>query len=73
MNTERVFNVEGIHCPKCVEKLEKTVGSVNGISGITVSEDLKKVTVNFDAALIDAETIIKEIEAVPEKDFIVKD
>ena len=71
MNTTRVFTVEGIHCPKCVEKLESVVGSVSGILGITVSEDLKRVTVNFEAGSINAETIKREIEAVPEKDFVV--
>jgi len=71
MKATKVFQVEGIHCPKCVEKLVATVGPVEGISEIAVSQDMKEVSVRFESDSIDEKKIIEEIEAVPDKDFKV--
>lgn len=47
MQTE--INVAGMHCQKCVDKIERFVGELEGISQIDVDLKAQKVRVVFDA------------------------
>ncbi|MCI6218347.1 MAG: copper ion binding protein [Helicobacter sp.] len=42
-----VFNVEGMRCQKCVDKIEKFVGEIDGVEYIGVDLEYKKVEVEF--------------------------
>ena len=62
------INVEGMHCPKCVDKVEKFVGEIDGVSLINVDLAKKSVSVEFESPA-DKEQIT---EAILESGFEVK-
>ena len=71
MKEVTVFEVEGIFCPKCVKKLQETVGELAGVEKLTVSDDYKQVTVEYTENSINKATIKAAIEATPDKEFHV--
>lgn len=62
------LNVEGMHCQKCVDKVEKFVGEIDGVSLINVDLANKSVSVEFESPA-DKEQIT---EAILESGFEVK-
>lgn len=62
------LNVEGMHCQKCVDKVEKFVGEIDGVTLIEVDLAKKSVNVEFDTPA-DKEQII---EAILDSGFEVK-
>ncbi|MDD4494709.1 MAG: copper chaperone CopZ [Eubacteriales bacterium] len=54
------LNVEGMSCQHCVNRIEKALGSLNGIESVKVSLDDKKVVVEYDSERI-ALTTIKDV------------
>lgn len=51
------LNVEGMSCQHCVNRIEKALGSLNGIESVKVSLEDKKVVVEYDGERISFETI----------------
>ncbi|PAF50751.1 copper resistance protein CopZ [Helicobacter sp. 13S00401-1] len=43
-----VLKVEGMSCSHCVDKVEKFIGELDGVSSIDVSLENKTVTVEHD-------------------------
>lgn len=66
-----VLQVQGIFCPKCVEKLQETLGKVKGLKQCQVTEDYQQVSVIYEEQWIDVADIRQQIEAVPDKKFVV--
>ena len=64
----KIFQVEGMHCQKCVDKIEKFVGEIDGIQRIQV--DLNAHSVEVDYELPADERQIKE--AILDSGFDVK-
>ena len=62
------LSVEGMHCQKCVDKVEKFVGEIDGVSLINVDLAKKSVSVEFESPA-DKEQIT---EAILESGFEVK-
>lgn len=62
------LSVEGMHCQKCVDKVEKFVGEIDGVTLIEVDLAKKSVSVEFDTPA-DKEQII---EAILDSGFEVK-
>ena len=62
------LTVEGMHCQKCVDKVEKFVGEIDGVSLINVDLAKKSVSVEFESPA-DKEQIT---EAILESGFEVK-
>ncbi len=52
------FQVPSITCNHCVDKIEKFVGEIEGVSFIDVSVEKKSVAVEFDAPA--TQDLIKE-------------
>ncbi|ANH46618.1 copper-binding metallochaperone CopP [Helicobacter pylori] len=52
------FQVPSITCSHCVDKIEKFVGEIDGVSFIDVSVEKKSVVVEFDAPA--TQDLIKE-------------
>ncbi len=42
---EVVFKVKGMHCQKCVDKIEKFVGEIDGVSFVGVDLKNQKVQI----------------------------
>jgi Cu+-exporting ATPase len=47
MENKKTYSVKGMHCASCVRVLEKAIGAVDGISGVTVNLATEKATVSF--------------------------
>ena len=71
--TTTVFTVDGVFCPKCVERLHKSLDGTAGLDKLSVSYDFEKVTIIHDADVIKAKDLQEKIESIPEKDFKVLD
>ena len=66
---EQVFEVEGIMCPKCVNKITEVLLQKNGIRQVGVSDDYQFVTILFDEQRIIADHIKDSIETIEGKVF----
>ena len=61
-NEIRVLGVEGMSCGHCENAVKKSVGTLNGVSSVSVDLKAKKVTVEFDHEKVSIETIKNTIE-----------
>lgn len=48
INTKSTFNVEGMTCDSCANKVNKAISSVKGVKSVNVSLDDEKATVVLD-------------------------
>ena len=48
INTKSVFNVEGMTCDSCANKVNKAISSVKGVKAVNVSLDDEKATITLD-------------------------
>lgn len=55
---EKTFSVGGMSCSACVSAIEKSVGGLDGVTGVAVSLIGKTVTVTYDENLIEDSRII---------------
>lgn len=51
------FVTEGFTCPSCVKKIEKTVGSMDGVNDVQVMFNSGKVKVNWDDVVLSEDDI----------------
>ncbi|MBQ2676671.1 MAG: heavy-metal-associated domain-containing protein [Clostridia bacterium] len=58
---EMKFNVIGMKCMHCVSSVKTAVVALNGVSSVNIADDMKTVTVEFDAPCT-AEDIKSAIE-----------
>lgn len=56
-NQHTTFIVEGMTCDGCVKTIKEILGRLNGIFGVIVDLDAKRVAVEYDAERLDVETI----------------
>lgn len=56
--------VEGMSCGKCAAKIDNALRGTDGVMDCTVSHVAKKADIEFDAALVDKEGLIKIIEGL---------
>ena len=59
---KKVFNVEGMSCEHCSNRVKKAVGALKSVCGVEVDLKAKKVEVQFDASHITPADIIFAIE-----------
>ena len=60
--TQTVLNVEGMSCSHCVSAVTKAVTALEGVSGVNVDLEGKKVAVGYDEDRVSLESIIDAIE-----------
>ena len=61
--SSNIYTIPNISCAHCVATIEREVGGVAGVQGVTGNVDSKKVTVAYDdeAALVRVEKLLEEI------------
>lgn len=59
---QKVLNVEGMSCSHCVNAVTKAVNALDGVSGVNVDLEGKKVTVDFEDDKVSLDTIKDAIE-----------
>jgi copper chaperone len=57
-----VLNVNGMSCSHCENAVKKAVGSLEGVSSVSVNLSGKTVTVDFDEAKVTLDQIKYEID-----------
>ncbi|MEX2658309.1 MAG: heavy-metal-associated domain-containing protein [Acidimicrobiales bacterium] len=57
----KTFTVEEIHCVACEASIRKALGRLNGVSESTPAAATNQVTVVFDDARVDADTIAERL------------
>jgi copper chaperone len=60
--TQTVLNVEGMSCSHCVNAVTKAVTALEGVSGVNVDLEGKKVAVDYDADRVSLDSIKEAIE-----------
>ena len=66
---DKKFTVTGMTCSACSAQVEKSVGKIKGIEKVDVNLLRNSMTVQYDEALIDENTIIKTVEDAGYKAF----
>ena len=56
------LNVEGMSCSHCVNAVTKAVTALEGVSGVNVDLEGKKVTVDFEEDKVSLDKIKEAIE-----------
>ena len=59
--TRTVLRAEGFSCPSCVEKIEKRVGRLPGISAVKVRFATARIEVDHDPAIASVDEIVKAV------------
>lgn len=57
-----ILNVNGMSCSHCENAIKKAVGSLDGVSEVSVDLDGKTVTVAYDEAKVTLDNIKFEID-----------
>jgi copper chaperone CopZ len=58
------FTIDGMVCPDgCAITIEKKLSKMDGVQKATVDFDKKQATVNFDAAVLNPEKLVKAVES----------
>ena len=58
------MNVDGMSCGHCVKTIENHIGKLDGVKSVNVHLAGGTVEVSFEHAIINVETIKKEIEEI---------
>ncbi len=58
----QTLNVEGMSCSHCEKVVKKSVGALDGVHGVTVDLNGKKVTVEYDSEKLKLEAVKEAIE-----------
>lgn len=59
--TRSVFRAEGFSCPSCVAKIEKRVGTLPGVSDVSVKFASARVEVDHDPSVTSSDDIVAAI------------
>lgn len=59
--TRSLFRAEGFSCPSCVGKIERQVGRVKGVKGVTVKFASSRIEVDHDPAIATTAQILEAI------------
>lgn len=59
---KKILNVEGMSCGHCVNRIQKTVGALKGVSVVSVDLQGKTAAVEFDAEQVSLKDIKAAIE-----------
>lgn len=59
-----VFRSEELSCPSCVAKIEKAVGSLEGVQQVKVFFNTGRIAVDHDPQVVSIDEIIKSIRSV---------
>lgn len=66
------LNIEGMHCASCVARLEKALGSTDGVREASVNFGTETATIRFDPAIVQEAGLIDMVEKTGYKASISK-
>lgn len=64
------LRVTGMHCPKCVARVEKACGALDGIENVKADFETDTVELAYDGTV---QTLAAAKDAITELDFVVED
>ena len=67
-----VFAVRGMSCATCALGIEKRLGKVEGVEGVSAAVMLNQVYVDYDEAKIDADEVTEEIRKAGYANHLVR-
>jgi copper chaperone len=59
--TRTVLRAEGFSCPSCVSKIERRVGRLPGVDGVTVHFASSRIEVDHDPAAVSTDDLVAAI------------
>lgn len=63
-NTRTFLRAEGFSCPSCVEKIEKSVGRLDGVSQVKVHFASARIEVDHQAEKVSVDDLIAAVAKV---------
>ncbi len=63
------LKVTGMHCPKCVARVEKVVGALAGVQSVEADYEADTCTITYDGT---AETLAAAKDAITGEEFAVE-
>jgi len=60
----KILNVDGITCERCVDTIKKAVEILDGIFSVDVDIEKKQVLVEFDEKMAKPKDLVDKIEGV---------
>jgi copper chaperone CopZ len=63
--TKATFLMMGLHCPPCTGTVQNGLSRVKGVNSVTVDWNTKKAVVQFDEAVLPAQSLAAAIEGTP--------
>lgn len=64
------LKVTGMHCPKCVARVEKACGALDGVESVKADFEADTVELAYDGT---EQTLAAAKAAITELDFVVED
>lgn len=64
------LKVTGMHCPKCVARVEKACGALEGVESVKADFEADTVVLTYDGT---AEALAAAKAAITKLDFVVED
>ncbi|MEP7764739.1 heavy-metal-associated domain-containing protein [Sanguibacter sp. 25GB23B1] len=61
VSTHTVLRAESFSCPSCVAKIEKQVGRVEGVTGVTVHFASSRIEIDHDAARVSVDQLVSAV------------
>lgn len=59
--TTKTLRLEPLTCPSCINKIEKAVSKLNGVTNVEVKFHSSKVKVTFDEQKVDAPILVTTV------------
>lgn len=66
---KKVFTVTGMKCPKCKERVENAIKSLDGVENAVASVEEKNVAVDYDAQKVSPEAIKEAVDGLGHYDL----
>ena len=60
-NSRPLLRAEGFSCPSCVDKIEKQVGRLDGVSSVTVKFASARIEVDHDPSVISVDDLVAAV------------
>lgn len=59
--THTLLRAEGFSCPSCVDKIEKQVGRLKGVSSVKVQFASARIEIDHDPAVISVDALVAAV------------
>lgn len=60
-STHTILRAEGFSCPSCVARIEKQIGRLAGVTGVTVFFSSARIEIDHDPAVVGTDALLAAV------------